>query len=127
MELNSLATDNFSPLKSGRASLRIGGIAAILGSLCCVGPYLLAALGISSSIALYLITLFEWPRPFFISLAFIALCFSYQQIWRPEAAYNLRQACVKPQTINVYKAYFLFILVLVVAVLMLPYIVSGTK
>lgn len=125
MKLNTLSTNYPSPLKSGRASLRIGGISAVLGSLCCVSPYLLVTLGISSSAGLYLVTLIEWSRPVFILLALIALCFAYQQIWRPELAYNLGQYCVKPQkTINVYKVYFLFIVILVVAGLMLPHLLQ---
>lgn len=126
MNLNTLSTDNPSPLKSGRASLRIGGVSAILASICCVGPYLFVAMGISSSLALYFITLAEWSRPFFILIAFIALCFAYQQIWRPELAYNPGRVCTTPQVKKTYKGYFFFIVVLVVSVLMLPYIVSQT-
>ncbi len=126
MNLNTLATDNPSPSKSGRASLRIGGVSAILASICCVGPYLFVAMGISSSSVLYLITLAEWSRPFFILIALIALCFAYQQLWRPELAYNPGRACMTPLLKKTYKGYFCFVVLLVISVLMLPYIVLQT-
>jgi len=83
-----------SPFKSTRIALSIGGMTAILASICCLGPFLLVTLGFSSAWILYLLTLTEWSRPFFIVLALIALCFAYQRIWHPVSAYNPGQICV---------------------------------
>ena len=112
------------PIKSTRIALSIGGMTAILASICCLGPFLLVTLGLSSAWILYLITLAEWSRPFFIVLAFVVLCFAYQRMWHPVSAYNPEQICVTPQIKRTYKAYFLFVTMLVVTVLMLPYVVS---
>ncbi len=120
----TFTTDNHSPLKSGRISLRIAGVSAILASICYLGPFLLIAYGLSSSWILLLITLSEWSRPILIVLALIALCFAYEQIWHPKSTYNPGQIYVTPQVKRTYRAYFLFIVMLVVIVLMLPYIVS---
>ena len=103
----TLATDNPSPLKSGRISLRIAGVSAILASICYLGPFLLIAYGLSSSWILFLITLSEWSRPFLIVLALIALCFAYEQIWRPKSTYNPGQICAISQVKMTYKVYFL--------------------
>ncbi len=124
MKTTSLATGNPIPLKSGRASLRIAGVSAILASICCLVPFLFISIGLGSAWILYLLTLSEGSRPFLIVLAFIALYFAYQQIWHPKSTYNPEQICVTPQIKRTYKVYFLFIVLLVVIVLMLPYVVS---
>jgi mercuric ion transport protein len=113
-----------SPFKSTRVALSIGGLATILASICCLGPFLFISIGLGSAWILYLLTLSESSRPFFIVLALIAICFAYQQIWHPKSTYNPGQICVTPQVKRTYKAYFLFVTMLVVTVLMLPYVVS---
>ncbi len=125
MNPNTLATDNPLPLTSGRFSLRFAGVSAILASICYLGPFLLIAYGLSSSWILYLLTLSEWSRPFFIVLALIALCFAYEQIWHPKSTFNPRQTCVTPRIKRTYKAYFLFVTLLVVIVLMLPHFITN--
>jgi len=122
MNNTTFTIDNPIPLKSARASLRIGGVAAVLASLCYLGPFLLIAYGLSSSWILLLITLSEWSRPFLIVLALIALCFAYEQIWRPKSTYNPGQICAIPQVKMTYKVYFLAVAMLAVVVLMLPYV-----
>ena len=121
MNNTTFTTDNSSSLKSGRISLRIAGVSAILASICYLGPFLLIAYGLSSSWILFLITLSEWSRPILIVLALIALCFAYEQIWHPELVYNPGQIRATSQVKRTYKAYFLFVTMLVVSVLMLPY------
>jgi len=127
MNNTTFTIDNPSPLKSGRASLRIGGVSAILASICYLGPFLLIAYDLNSSWILLLITLSEWSRPVLIVLALIALCFAYEQIWHPKSTYNPGQTCVTPQVKRTYKAYFLFVTLLMVSVLMLPYFVSNIR
>ena len=124
MNSSAFTADNPSPLKSGRLSLRIAGVSAILASICYLGPFLLIAYGLNSSRVLLVITLSEWSRPILIVLALIALCFAYEQIWHPKSTFNPGQTCVTPQVKRTYKIYFLFIVLLVVCVLMLPYVVS---
>jgi len=113
-----------SPFKSTRIALYIGGTAAILASICHPSSFLLNTLGLSDSRILYLLTLAEWSRPFFIVVALVALCFAYQRMWHPVSAYKSGQIFVTPQIKRTYKAYFLFVTMLVVTVLMLPYVVS---
>ncbi len=125
MMTTTLATDNPSPLKSGRISLRIAGVSAVLASICYLGPFLMIAYDLSSSWILLLITLSEWFRPFFIVLALIALCFAYKKIWHPELVYNPGQIRATPQVKRTYRAYFLFVTMLVVIVLMIPYFISS--
>jgi hypothetical protein len=63
----------------------------------------------------------DWARPFFILLALITLGVSYQYIWgsftvRKTDGIRMRQKELMP-----YKVYFLFVVFLVAAMLMLPY------
>ncbi len=122
MNNTTFTTDNHSPLKSARISLRIAGVSAILASICYLGPFLLIAYSLSSSWILFLITLSEWPRPFFILVALVALFFAYQRIWHPASAYKSGQICAIPQVKMTYKVYFLAVAMLAVVVLMLPYV-----
>jgi len=120
---NTTFTEDNSPLlNSGRVSLCIGGVATVLASICCLGPFLLITIGLSSSWILFLITLSEWSRPFFILVALVALFFAYQRIWHPASAYKSGQICAIPQVKMTYKVYFLAVAMLAVVVLMLPYV-----
>jgi len=109
-------------LNNGRVSLCIGGVAAILASICCLGPFLLITIGLSSAGVLYLMTLAEWSRPFLIVVALVALFFAYLRIWHPAPAYKSGQICAIPQVKMTYTVYFLAVAMLVVVVLMLPYV-----
>jgi mercuric ion transport protein len=115
------APDRNPRLLYARFALYTGGISAILASTCCLGPFLLVTLGLSNAWILYLITVADWARPFFILLALITLGVSYQYIWgsftvRKTDGIRMRQKELMP-----YKVYFLFVVFLVAAMLMLPY------
>jgi len=104
--------------------LCIGGVSAVLASICCLGPFLLFTIGLSSALILYLITLAEWSRPIFIVVALVALFFAYLRIWYPATAYKSGQIFAIPQVKMTYKVYFLAVAMLVVVMLMLPYVAS---
>ena len=124
MNNTTLTEDNSPLLNSGRVSLCIGGVAAVLASICCLGPFLLFTIGLSSALILYLITLAEWSRPIFIVVALVALFFAYLRIWHPASAYKSGQIFAIPQVKMTYKVYFLAVAMLVVVMLMLPYVAS---
>lgn len=120
-----LAKGNSPFLNNARISLYTGGIASILASVCCIGPFLLIILGFSSSTILYLITLTEWSRPFFIVVALVSLLLSYQRIWLSAPTRKSSKVCVNPQVRMTYKVFFFIIVMLVVVMLMLPNIISS--
>jgi len=107
-----------SPFKSTRNALSIGGTAAILASICHPSSFLLNTLGLSDSRILYLITLAEWARPLLIVVALIALFFAYLRIWHTTSGYKVN---VIPQVKVTDKVFFLFVAMLVLIILMLPY------
>ena len=109
------------PYRNARIALCTGGASAVLASICCIGPFLLVTLGFSSAKILYLLTLADWSRPFFVLLALAALLFSYNSIWGSNSVLTAKGVCMTQKEIMIYKCYFLFVVSLVVTVLMLPY------
>ena len=109
------------PYRNARIALCTGGASAVLASICCIGPFLLVTLGFSSAKILYLLTLADWSRPFFVLLALAALLFSYNSIWSSTSVLTAKRVCMSQKEIMIYKCYFLFVVSLVVTVLMLPY------
>lgn len=105
----------------GRGALLAGGLAAILASTCCLGPLLLITLGVSGAWISNL-TLLEPYRPFFISVALVALFFAYRRIWRPVAACAPGQVCALPQVKRSYQAWFWIVVALVIVALGFPLI-----
>lgn len=105
-----------------RLSLYTGGVAAILASICCLGPFLLVTVGLSNATVLYFITAAEWSRPFFIVVALIGLIFSYRYIWNPTPSNYSVEACSIQQNMMPYKVFFAFVTLLIILAFMLPYI-----
>jgi mercuric ion transport protein len=109
------------PHRNARLALYTGGTSAILASICCLGPFLLVTLSLSGAWTLYLITVADWARPFFILLALITLGVSYHIIWGSVSVLTTEGVCMTRKELMTYKVYFLFVVLLVVAMLMLPY------
>ena len=109
------------PYKHARIALCTGGASTVLASICCIGPFLLVTLGFSSAKILYLLTLADWSRPFFVLLALATLLFSYNSIWGSNYVLTAKGVCMTQNEMMIYKCYFLFVVSLVVTVLMLPY------
>ena len=112
---------NLPPSKSARIALCIAGVAAILGSICHPSSFLLNMLGLSDARILYIITLAEWARPFLIVIALIALFISYLRIWYPTSSRKSGGVGWITQVKVTYKVFFLFVVMLVLIVLILPY------
>lgn len=111
------------PLNRARVPLYFGGISAILASICCLGPFLFITIGLSSAWILYLITLAEWSRLFFIVVALASLFFAYKRIWwEPVTACRPGEDCSNQQANMTYKGYFLVVVALVIAMFMLPHV-----
>ena len=109
------------PYKDARIALCIGGVSAALASICCLGTFLLVKLSFSDSRILYLLTLADWSRPFFILLALVTLTFAYHRIWNSTSTRAANGSCISQEETMACKCYFFFVVSLVVTVLMLPY------
>ncbi|MDD2719818.1 MAG: mercuric ion transporter MerT [Gallionella sp.] len=110
-----------SGTKTGRGTLFIGGIAAILASTCCLGPLVLITLGFSGAWISNL-TVLEPYRPFFIGAALVALFFAWRRIYRPEAECMPGEICALPQTQRIYRITFWIVALLILVALTFPYI-----
>ena len=105
----------------GRSALVAGGLAAILASICCLGPLVLIALGFSGA-WIGNLTVLEPYRPIFIGAALVAMFFAYRRIFRPAQACKSGEVCAIPQVRNTYKFIFWIVTVLVVVALVFPYV-----
>jgi hypothetical protein len=108
--------------KTARIALYTGATAAILASTCHHISFLLSTFGLSSTKILYIVTLADWARPFLILVALITLFISYKDIWHISFAYKPDRDNEISRAMITDKAFFLFVAMVVITVLMLPYI-----
>ena len=111
----------WSKPQNARGALGIGGLAAVLASICCVGPLVLVSIGISGA-WIGNLTVFEPYRPIFIGAALVALFFAYRRIFRPAQACKPGEVCAVPQVKTAYKRIFWIVAALTGAALAFPYI-----
>lgn len=107
--------------KNGRSALVTGGVAAVLASVCCLGPLILVALGFSGA-WIGNLTVLEPYRPIFIGAALIALFFAWRSIFRPVNACKSADVCAAPQVRTAYKVIFWIVAALVLVALAFPYV-----
>ena len=107
--------------QNGRGALGIGGLAAILASICCLGPLVLVMIGISGA-WIGNLTVFEPYRPIFIGIALVALFFAYRRIFRPAQACKPGEVCAVPHVKTTYKIIFSLVAALVGIAIAFPYI-----
>ncbi len=106
---------------TGRGTLLIGGLAAILASTCCIGPLMLLMLGISGA-WIGNLTALEPYRPAFIGVAAVALFWSYRQIFRPAVVCEPGEVCAVPQVRTTYKTLFGLALVFLLIAVSYPFV-----
>lgn len=110
---------NANAAKSG--TLAVAGVFGMLASACCVGPLVLASIGLGS-IAAGIVATFEPLRPVFIAVAFAALGFAWWKVYRrPVAECEPGAACGVPQTDRTYKTAFWVVTVIVLTLITFPY------
>ncbi len=107
--------------QNGRGALGVGGLAAVLASICCLGPLVLVAIGISGA-WIGNLTVLEPYRPIFIGAALVALFFAYRRIFRPAQACNPGEVCAVPQVKTAQKIIFVIVAALTGLALAFPYI-----
>lgn len=107
--------------RTGGSALAAGGIAAILASLCCLGPLVLVSVGLGGA-WLSNLQLLEPFRPIFISVALVALFLAYRRVYRPLSACKPGEACAVPRIRRTYQVLFWFVAVLVLIALTYPYV-----
>ena len=111
-----------SEIKNSRSALAAGGLAAILASVCCLGPLVLVTLGFSGA-WIGNLTRFEPFRPIFIAAALVAMFFAYRRIYRPAAECKPGEVCAVPAVNRLYKVVFWIVAALVLVALGFPYVI----
>jgi len=106
---------------AGGGALLAGGLAAILASVCCLGPLALLALGVSGA-WIGNLTALESYRPVFIIVAAAALVVAGRRIWRPQTVCAPGEVCAVPQVRRVQKLLFGVVVALVLIALAFPYV-----
>jgi mercuric ion transport protein len=108
--------------KTGTVTLVGGAVAALLSSLCCLGPLVLVMLGVSGAWIGNLAVL-EPYRPIFIGVAVVCMVLAYRYIYRAPAAETCEPGtvCALPQTQRLYKRLFWVVSALVLCALVFPY------
>src|SRR5712691_6897979 len=108
---------------TGKVTLVGGAVAALLSSLCCLGPLVLVMLGVSGAWIGNLAAL-EPYRPLFIGVAVVCLGLAYRSMYRAPAAETCAPGtvCALPQTQRLYKRLFWGVSALVLAALTFPYL-----
>ncbi len=109
--------------KAEKATLIGGALAAIVASICCLGPLVLLSVGISGAWISNL-TAFEPYRPYALGVALVFMGLAWRTIYRapaPEAC-EPGTLCAVPQTRRVYKVMFWVVSALVLVALGFPYI-----
>ena len=105
-----------------KASLIGGALAAIVASVCCLGPLVLVTVGISGAWISNLVA-FEPYRPYAIGVALVGMVFAYRTIYAAHApeACEPGTVCAVPQTRRIYKALFWVVSAMVLVALVFPY------
>ncbi len=104
-----------------RASLIGGALAAVVASVCCLGPLVLVTVGISGAWISNL-TAFEPYRPYAIGVALVCMVLAYRKIYATPEACEPGTLCAVPQTGRVYKVMFWVVSAMVLIALGFPYI-----
>jgi len=105
-----------------KASLAGGALAAIVASVCCLGPFLLVSVGVSGAWISNLAA-FEPYRPYAIGVALVCMVLAYRSIYAapaPEAC-EPGTLCAVPRTRRVAKAMFWVVAATVLIALGFPY------
>lgn len=106
---------------NGRGTLGVGGLAAVLASICCLGPLVLVTIGFSGA-WIGNLTVLEPYRPIFIGTALVALFFAYRCIFRPPQTCEPGEVCAMPQVKTAYKSIFWIVAALTGIAFAFPYI-----
>jgi mercuric ion transport protein len=110
-----------STTPSGNGFLAAGILAALGASLCCVGPLVLLALGVSGA-WISSLTALEPYRPIFIGLTLLFLAFAFYRLYLAPLVCLPGSACANPRTLNRQRLAFWVVTVLVLGLIAAPWV-----
>jgi mercuric ion transport protein len=106
--------------QNGNGFLIAGILSAIGASICCVGPLVLLALGISGA-WIGSLTALEPYRPIFIGLTLLFLGFAFYRLFLVRPACSLESACANPRTLKRERVAFWIVTVLALGLIAVPW------
>jgi len=106
--------------KNGRGTLIAGVLAAVGASICCVGPLVLLALGISGA-WISTLTALEPYRPIFIGLTLLFLGLSFRKLYLVPQACAPDTPCADPRTVKHQRLIFWAVTGLLLVLLLVPW------
>lgn len=106
-----------------RRSLWAGIATAIAASVCCVGPLVLLALGVSGAWIAQLTTL-EPLRPVFVGVTLLFLSLAFHKLYIEPRACAPTKACAAPAALRRQRAAFWLVALSVLALLAFPWYVQ---
>lgn len=112
-----------APTPSGIGALIAGGFAAVVASVCCVGPLILLALGVSGAWIANL-TALEPYRPVFVVAALMFLALAFHRLYLAPAACATGTRCASASAGRRRRLIFWLVAVPVVALLAFPWYAS---
>src|SRR5258708_9964751 len=112
---------NKSNAAQGGKGLLVAGILAAVGaSICCVGPLVLLALGVSGA-WIGSLTALEPYRPIFIGLTLLFLAFAFRRLYLARSVCSPGSACANPRTLNRQRLGFWIVTILLLGLIAVPW------
>jgi mercuric ion transport protein len=107
---------------NAKSSLVAGILAGVGASVCCVGPLVLLALGISGA-WIGKLTALEPYRPFFIGLTLLFLGLAFRKLYLVPQACAPGTSCADPRVRKRQRLTFWLVAALLLGLLMVPWVV----
>jgi mercuric ion transport protein len=107
-------------VRKGNGFLIAGVLSAIGASICCVGPLVLLALGVSGA-WIGSLTALEPYRPIFIGLTLLFIGFAFYRLYLVRPACSPESACASPRTLKRQRLAFWIVTILALGLLAVPW------
>jgi mercuric ion transport protein len=104
-----------------KTSLVAGVLAAIVASVCCVGPLVLLGLGVGGA-WIGNLTAFEPYRPIFIALTLVFLCLAFRKLYLVPQACAPGTVCADPQTLRRQRRLFWSVAIVLLCLVAVPWV-----
>jgi mercuric ion transport protein len=113
-------TQRTSTTQNGIGFLAAGIVAAIGASVCCLGPLVLLALGVSGA-WIGSLTALEPYRPIFIGLTLLSLALAFHRLYLARPVCSSGSTCANPRTLNRQRLGFWIVTIVLLSLIAVPW------